>query len=110
MSAVIYYKDLGKIVNRYATLRGAKGALTRARNSGKMRYMCSFGYGLLREKDIARLAVCTTEYFNEKVDYDVQVESLMSERDENGNKKLVTIKRSETGGCTDPSTERYWSM
>jgi len=110
MSAVMYYENSGKIVKRFATLRGAKGALTRARNSGEMYIQTSFGRGRIREKDIANLAVCTTEYFNKNVDYDVQVESLMSERDENGNKKFVTIKRSEEGGCTDPSTERYWSM
>lgn len=103
MSAIIYYEDTGKIVKQYNTYRGAKAALTRARNSGKMRYMSSFGYGLLREKDIDRLAVCTLEYFNKQVDYDVLVTSLMGDKD-------VTIKRSERGGCTDPSTERYWAM
>ena len=103
MSAVMYYENTGKIVKRFATYKGAKGALTRARNSGKMTIQTSFGKGLIREKDIDNLAICTTEYFNKKVDYDVTVKNLMSGGE-------VTIKRSEEGSCIDPSTERYWAM
>lgn len=110
MSAVLYYEDSAKIIKRYKTMAAAKGALTRATNSGKMRILTSFGYGLIREKDIARLAVCTAEYFATKVDYEVEVCSLMSEPDENGKRKMVKILRSEEGSCVDPSTERYWSM
>lgn len=110
MSAVIYYEDTGKIVKRYSTYKGAKTALTRARNSGKMGIQTSFGKGRIREKDIDRLAVCTGEYFNKKVDYNVEVVSIMAERKADGTMPTVTIRRSEEGGCTDPSTERYWTM
>ena len=102
-AAVLYYEDTAHIVKRYSTLSAAKAALTRATNSGKMRVMTSFGYGIIRDKDIARLAVSTIDYFNEKVDYEVEVKNLMSD-------KVVKIRRSEVGGPCDPSTERYWSM
>jgi len=105
MSAVIYDTENTHIIKRYNTLGGAKSALTRARNSGSMRYMCSFGYGRLNADRIAKLDVCTSQEFADKIDYDVEVTPLMSETG-----KTVTIKRSEQGGCTDPSTERYWSM
>ena len=60
MSAVIYDTENTHIVKRYDTLGGAKSALTRARNSGKMRYMASFGYGLMKADRIAKLDVCTS--------------------------------------------------
>lgn len=110
MSAVIYDIENTHIIKRYDTLSGAKSALTRARNSGSMRYMCSFGYGRLNADRIAKLDVCTSQHFNEVVDYEVEVYPLMAERDENGNRPTVKIRMSEKGGCTDPSTERYWSM
>jgi len=110
MSAVIYDTENTHIIKRYDTLRGAKAALTRARNSGKMRYMCSFGYGLMKADRIAKLDVCTSDHFHNEVDYEVQVTPLMAEADENGVRPTVTIRRSDQGGCTDPSTERYWSM
>ena len=103
MSAVIYDTENTHIIKRYDTLGGAKSALTRARNSGSMRYMCSFGYGRMNADRIAKLDVCTSQEFAEKVDYEVEVKNLMSG-------KTVKIARSEQGGCTDPSTERYWSM
>ena len=105
MSAVIYDTENVHIIKSYATIGGAKSALTRARNSGSMRYMCSFGYGRLNADRIAKLDVCYSLEFATKIDYDVEVTPLMSETG-----KTVTIKRSAQGGCTDPSTERYWSM
>lgn len=102
-AAVLYYEDTAKVVKRYKSLPAAKAALTRATNSGQMSISTTFGKGLIREKDIARLAVATVDYFNERVDYDVEVKNLMSD-------KVVKIRRSAVGGCTDPSTERYWSM
>ena len=103
MSAVIYDTECTKIIKRYDTLGGAKAALTRAQNSGKMRYMCSFGYGLMKADRIAKLNVCTSEHFHNEVDHMVTVTNLMS-----GTK--IQIRASDEGGCTDPSTERYWSM
>jgi len=103
MSAVIYDTENTHIIKRYDTLRGAKAALTRARNSGKMRYMASFGYGIMKADRIAKLEACTMQHFYDEVDYEVEVKNLMSG-------KKIKIARSEQGGCTDPSTERYWSM
>lgn len=99
MSAFIYFEDSAHIINSYKTMAAAKAALTRARNKGKGK----FNRRIYGEKDLNRMAVCTSDYFNRKVDYDVIVKSLMGGQD-------VTIRRSEQGGCTDPSTERYWSM
>jgi len=105
MSAVIYDSRYTKIIKRYKSLAAAKGALTRAHNHGSIRIMTSFGYGRMKGDDLENLVACTLDYFMTRVDYDVEVTPLMSETG-----KTVTIKRSEQGGCTDPSTERYWSM
>ena len=109
-TSVIYDTENTHIIKRYDTERGAKAALTRARNSGKMRYMCSFGYGLMKADRIAKLDVCTLQHFIDEVDYEVEVTPLMAERNEDGTMPTIKIRRSEQGGCTDPSTERYWCM
>lgn len=102
-AAVLYYEDTAKVIKRYKSLAAAKAALTRATNAGRMRVNTSYGKGLIREKDIARLAVVTVDYFNERVDYEVEVKNIMS-------KKMVKIRRSEVGGPCDPSMELYWSI
>ena len=102
-TAVIYDTETLHVIKRYDSLRGAKAALTRARKSGSMRYMCSFGYGRMKADRIAKLDVCTlSEFVNEK-DKMVTVKNLMSGTE-------IQIRASERGGCCDPSTERYWSM
>lgn len=103
MSAVIYDTESIKIIKRYDTLRGAKAALTRARKSGSMRYMCSFGYGRMNADRIAKLDVCTAAQFYDEIDYEVEVKNMMSDG-------VVKIRKSDEGSCVDPSTERYWSM
>lgn len=105
MSAVIYDSRYTKIIKRYKTLAAAKAALTRAHNNGSIRVMCSFGYGRIKGDDLEHLVACTTEHFVNRVDYEVEVKPLFAE-----DGKTVKIRRSEQGGCTDPSTERYWSM
>ena len=110
MSAVIYYEDSVHILKSYKTLAAAKAALTRAHNRGQMTIQTSFGKGVIRGDKLDTVAVCTMEYFNSHVDYDVQVVPLMAERNEDGTMPTVTIKRSDQGSCIDPSTERYWSM
>ena len=102
MTAYIYDTESLKIIKRYDTMRGAKSALTRARKSGSMKYMTSFGYGRMKADRVAKLDVCTPAEFQE-LDYEVEVKNLMSG-------KTVKILKSDEGGCTDPSTERYWSM
>lgn len=103
MSAVIYDTENTHIIKRYKTLAAAKAALTRASNTGSMRYMASFGYGRMGADRIENLCACTMDYFDDRVDYMVEVKNLMSG-------KTINIRRSAQGGCTDPSTERYWSM
>lgn len=103
MTAYIYDVDTLHIVKRFKTLRGAKAALTRARKSGSMRYMCSFGYGRMKADRIARLDVTEAGNFHDNVDKKVKVKNLMSGTE-------VEINASDRGGCCDPSTERYWSM
>ena len=103
MSAVIYDTANTHIIKRYKTLAAAKAALTRASNTGSMRYMASFGYGRMGADRIENLCACTMDYFDDRVDYMVEVKNLMSG-------KTIKIRRSAQGGCTDPSTERYWSM
>lgn len=102
-TSVIYDTETLHVIKRYKSLSGAKAALTRARKSGSMRYMCSFGYGRMKADRIAKLDVCTlSEFVNEK-DKKVKVKNLMSGTE-------VEINASERGGCCDPSTERYWCM
>lgn len=110
MSAVIYYEDSVHILKRYKTMAAAKAALTHAHNRGQMTIQTSFGKGVIRGDKLDTLAVCTSEYFNKKVDYDVKVVSIMAKRNEDGTMPTVTLKRSEQGSCIDPSTERYWCM
>ena len=102
MTAYIYDTESLKIIKRYDSMRGAKAALTRARKSGSMKYMTSFGYGRMKADRVAKLDVCTPSEFA-ALDYEVEVRNLMSG-------KMVKIAKSEEGGCCDPSTERYWSM
>jgi hypothetical protein len=64
----------------------------------------------MKGKDLENLVACTLDHFINHVDYEVEVKVLLGEKDENGNLPTTTIKRSEQGGCTDPSTERYWCM
>lgn len=110
MSAVIYNESSTHIYKHYKTMAAAKAALTRAHNRGQMTIQTSFGKGIIRGEKLEALAVCTMEYFNSRVDYDVEVVSIMAERNEDGTMPTVTIKRSAEGSCIDPSTERYWSM
>lgn len=102
-TAYIYDTESIKIIKRYDSLRGAKAALTRARKSGSMRYMCSFGYGRMKADRIAKLDVCTAKQFHDEIDYEVETKNLMSG-------KTIKIRKSDEGSCVDPSTERYWSM
>lgn len=102
-TSVIYDTETLHVIKRYKSLSGAKAALTRARKSGSMRYMCSFGYGRMKADRIAKLDVCTlSEFVNEKDEW-TTVKNLMSGTE-------VKIRKSEVGGCCDPSTERYWCM
>lgn len=103
MLAVIYDTENTHIIKRYKTLAAAKSALTRAQKSGSMRYLTSFGYGLMKADRIAKLEACTTQHFYDEVDHEVEVRNIMSG-------KMFKIARSEQGGPCDPSTERYWSM
>lgn len=78
------------------TERTAKRMLTNTRRGWKLR-------GRKVRSDIAdRLVVMSADEFNE-LNTEVEVRNLMS-----GN--IVKILKSELGSCTDPSTERYWSM
>jgi len=103
MKFVIYDTKLIKVIKHYDTERGAKAALTRAQKSGSMRYMCSFGYGRMNADRVANLAVASSHDFHTKIDYEVETKNLMSG-------KTIKIRKSDEGGCCDPSTERYWSM
>lgn len=93
MKAVIVHIDshhipLGKT---YKSLSAAKGAMTRAKtHAGGPKYPAG------------EFAAMTLEDFR-MADTEITVKSLM-------NGKEVKIRKSERGGCTDPSTERYWSM
>jgi hypothetical protein len=73
----------------YETLKGAKAAATRLQKSEGSRW---YGYVAIDYNEWDRL-------FNPEV----EVKSLM-------NGKIVKIRKSEVGTCTDPSTERFWTM
>jgi fructose-1,6-bisphosphatase/inositol monophosphatase family enzyme len=71
----------------YYTERSAKTARTRRINSGTLD---------------AKFEVMSREEFDQ-LDVMVEVKNLMSGRP-------VQIRKSDRGGCCDPSTERYWTM
>jgi hypothetical protein len=71
----------------YSTARAAKGARTRKINSGQLH---------------PKFEVMSHDEFN-AIDTIVEVKNLMSGQ-------MATIRKSQVGGCCDPSTERYWSM
>lgn len=51
---------------------------------------------------LERLGVMSRSEFN-RLDEEIEVKNLMSG-------KMVKIRRSQRGTCTDPSTEAYWQM
>lgn len=52
-----------------------------------------------------KLFVSTLEDFNTKIDEEVEVLVTIG-----GPPRKVKIRKSEQGGCCDPSTETYWTM
>lgn len=76
-------------IRHFDNARGAKIALS----------------ALLRtnNRDADEYLVITREYFDAYLDPMVETTNLMSG-------KVVMIRRSEKGSCTDVGTERYWSM
>ena len=104
MTACIFERDIVRIVKRYKTMGAAKAALTRAIKTGHMVKQTSFGKGRYKAEEIAKMEVGTVEYFNENVDGWTTTKSIM------GDGRELPIRKSDKGGCTDPGTERYWSM
>ncbi len=82
----------------YKTERAAKGACTRLN-----REYSGYEMQVANGKDVAQWVVMTYAEFDELHNPIVTVFSLMTG-------KPVQIRKSEKGGCTDPSTERYHCM
>ena len=80
----------------YDTLAGARRGAT-TKNKREVKYAAKFGYKITR-----MWAAMSSDTFREE-DVMVETHNLMSG-------KKVMIRKSEQGSCTDPSTERYWSM
>lgn len=94
MSFVIYKPETHRIYKFpngnqaiFEQERTAKGQLTKLRNAGVL-------------NDNWVVEPYDTWAKNEPM---ITVKSLMNNKD-------VQIRKSEVGGCCDPSTERYWSM
>lgn len=100
--AVIYFPETAKVVKRYKTEAAANAALTRAKKTGRMVRMTSFGKGLYKPTEIAEMRVCSDEHFHNEVDEMIEVTTI------HGGK--AKIRKSDAGSCVDPSTERHWSM
>jgi hypothetical protein len=86
MKYVIVNKETNQRLNggrSYKTLAAAKGAMTRRKLGDHLEAIS----------------------LNEWIDRDIEVEviNLLSG-------KPVKIRKSQEGGCCDPSTEKYWSM
>lgn len=81
----------------YDTLTGARRGAT-AKNKREIEYSQKYGTGIMR-----MWAAVSTETFRAQDVIMVETRNLMSG-------KKVMIRKSEQGTCTDPSTERYWSM
>ncbi len=80
-------KNGGKV---FATEKSAKSNLTKAINNNQI-------------TDIENWVIGTIEDYRNS-DYEIEVTSAFD------GKTKVKIMRSEKGSCTDPSTERYWTM
>lgn len=78
----------------FSTLRGARGVATRLNKKVAMKSSKVVG---------DRFVAMDRAEFDKTLDPIVTVFNLMSGRP-------VQIRKSERGGCCDPSTERYWSM
>lgn len=89
----IYNTDYERLVRKqgatqtYSTMSAAKAAATRMNNKNGI---------------VKHVAMAYAEY-NEKFNPMVETTNIMSG-------KTCMIRKSELGGCTDPGTERYWSM
>ena len=81
---IIFDINTNKIRKKYSSLRVAKAAFSRMKLDDKVYAICS--YLDWNKNDIL-----------------VPVVNFMT-----GN--IVMVRRSELGGCCDPSTELYWSM
>lgn len=88
MSAVIYDSTTGREIKSFDTLQGARTALTRMNKAISM-------------TNPINLVACSREEFNAQ-DIEVEVTNIYG--------KKCKIRRSQQGGCCDPSTELYWSM
>lgn len=85
---LLHRRGSGSFDTNYSSESGAKNACTRLNKQ----------YG-----SNSQWVVMTVQEFNELHDPIVTVFNLMSG-------KAVQIRKSERGGCCDPSTERYWAM
>ena len=85
MIHLLYNINTLHIVAEFDTERGAKISWSRKHN---------------KDSD---LAVADIETFNTSIDYEIEVKNLLSGLP-------CKIKKSQQGGCCDPSTERYHSM
>jgi hypothetical protein len=85
----LYHKPGHYSYATYETLQGAKSAATRLQKTEGTRW---YGYVAMEYN-----------YWDRLFNPEVEVQSLM-------NGATVKIRKSEVGTCSDPSTERYWTM
>lgn len=83
LEAVVFNESSMVILKRYSTLGVARGALARMKNSEGLKAMWDAEY--------------------QKLNVEVEVINCLSG-------KPVMIKKSQRGGCCDPSMELYHSM
>ena len=94
MNAVIFNIHNGRVLKKFDTYRGAKGAFTR---------MC-------KKSDCEDLECATMERYLKTgaiiTNQLVTVYSIFDQKQE----RPIQIRRGDVGGCCDPSTERYHCM
>ncbi len=95
--AVIFNPTTMQVMKHYKTMAAAKGAATRLGLTDEAKVEKRLKGGHVSECRVATI----TEY--RELNVDVTVYSLM-------NGAPCVLRKSDVGGCTDPSTERYWSM
>ena len=110
MVYVIYDNNTAQVLAMADTLTTARRQHTRAHSALGI---CTSSYYIVQgpyyegrtdtQGNETNIRLATRAEYNEHVDYLVTVKSLMTGKE-------VHIRRSDVGGCCDPSRERYWSM
>ena len=99
---VVYNVDTHRMYTYHKTRAGASRSLTARLKRHSQQHLWEFPERPINAAFHLNASITTYAEWN-AADTEVEVINLMSG-------KPVKIRKSERGGCCDPSTELYWSM